>query len=231
MAQRRMFNKLVTNNDKFLEMPLTAQALYFHLAMNADDDGFVDNWKMIMKMLGSSEDDMKLLIMKAYVILFESGLIVITHWRLNNYLRSDRFTPTIHKEEMELLTLDDNNVYQMDTTGIPNGNPDKIRLDKNRIDNNIECIDSNRDIGEEKDSTKKKNKYGFYKHVLLTHTEYEKLQQEYPNYEELITYLDEYIEMKGYKAKSHYLCIKKWVIEAVNERKTKKAKEIDWRNL
>lgn len=135
MAQRRMFNKTVTNNDNFLEMPDSSQNLYFHLSMNADDDGFVDNWKSIMRMTGHKEDDLKVLISKSYIIPFDTGVIVIKHWRLNNYLRSDRFTPSNYKEEMKLLSLDENLVYQMDTSGIPNGNPDKIRLDKTRLDN------------------------------------------------------------------------------------------------
>ena len=136
MAQRRMFNKTVTNNDNFLEMPDSSQNLYFHLSMNADDDGFVDNWKSIMRMTGHKEDDLKVLIAKQYVIPFESGVIVIKHWRLNNYLRSDRFTPSNYKDELKSLVLDKNNIYQLDTNGIPNNNPDKIRLDKNRLDEN-----------------------------------------------------------------------------------------------
>lgn len=135
MAQRRMFNKTVTNNDNFLEMPDSSQNLYFHLSMNADDDGFVDNWKSIMRMTGHKEDDLKVLVSKQYVIPFESGVIVIRHWRLNNYLRNDRFTPSNYKDEMSKLVLDENLVYQMETNGIPLGNPDKIRLDKNRLDN------------------------------------------------------------------------------------------------
>lgn len=135
MAQRRMFNKTVTNNDNFLEMPDSSQNLYFHLSMNADDDGFVDNWKSIIRMTGHKEDDLKVLIAKQYVIPFESGVIVIKHWRLNNYLRNDRFTSTQYIDEKNQLVIDDKHVYQLDTNGIPNGNPDKTRLDKTSIDN------------------------------------------------------------------------------------------------
>ena len=110
MAQRRMFNKTITNNDNFLEMPDSSQNLYFHLSMNADDDGFVDNWKSIIRMTGHKEDDLKILIAKQYIIPFESGVIVIRHWRLNNYLQKDRITPTNYKEEKALLTTD-LNVY------------------------------------------------------------------------------------------------------------------------
>ena len=129
MAQRRMFNKTITNNDNFLEMPDSSQNLYFHLSMNADDDGFVDNWKSIIRMTGHKEDDLKILIAKQYIIPFESGVIVIRHWRLNNYLQKDRITPTNYKEEKALLTTDLNNVYNLDTKCIHS-------IDKNSIDKN-----------------------------------------------------------------------------------------------
>ena len=130
MAQRRMFNKTITNSDNFLDMPDSSQNLYFHLSMNADDDGFVDNWKSIMRMTGHKEDDLKVLIAKQYIIPFESGVIVIRHWRLNNYLQKDRITPTNYKQEMALLSTDDNNVYNLDTKCIHS-------IDKNSIDKNI----------------------------------------------------------------------------------------------
>lgn len=101
MSQRRMFNKTITNNDNFLEMSSSSQSLYFHLSMNADDDGFVDNWKSIMRMTRNNDDDMKILIEKQYVIPFESGVIVIRHWRLNNYLQKDRYTQTIYQQEIQ----------------------------------------------------------------------------------------------------------------------------------
>lgn len=133
MAQRRMFNKTITNNDNFLEMPDSSQNLYFHLSMNADDDGFVDNWKSIIRMTGHKEDDLKILIAKQYIIPFESGVIVIRHWRLNNYLQKDRITPTNYKEEKALLTTDMNNVYNLDTKCIHS--IDKNSIDENSIDN------------------------------------------------------------------------------------------------
>lgn len=136
MAQRRMFNKTITNNDNFLEMPDSSQNLYFHLSMNADDDGFVDNWKSIIRMTGHKEDDLKILIAKQYIIPFESGVIVIRHWRLNNYLQKDRITPTNYKEEKALLTTDLNNVYNLDTKcihSIEENSIDKNSIDKKRF--------------------------------------------------------------------------------------------------
>ena len=137
MAQRRMFSKGITNSDDFIDMPDSAQNLYFHLSMNADDDGFINNWKNIMRMTGHKEDDMRILIAKQYIIPFESGVIVIRHWRINNYLRNDRRTPTIHQAELDQLHIDDD-VYELESTekstmlplGIPVGDTGKVRLGK-----------------------------------------------------------------------------------------------------
>src|SRR5215470_9961135 len=117
MAQRRMFSSQIVTSDEFLEMPLTSQALYFHLGMSADDDGFVSPRK-ILRMTGAGEDDLKVLMSKRFVIPFQSGVIVITHWKQNNYLRNDRYTPTIYKDEMNRLSSIQG-VYHLDTTGIP----------------------------------------------------------------------------------------------------------------
>lgn len=132
MAQKRMFSNLVIASDDFLEMPDSSQNLYFHLSMQADDDGFVDNWKSIMRMTGKKEDDLKILIAKSFIIPFETGIIVIRHWRLNNYIQKDRYKETIHKEEKQLLKIEDN-VYNLYTDCIPS--IDKNRLDKTSIDN------------------------------------------------------------------------------------------------
>jgi hypothetical protein len=112
-----MFSAQIVSSDDFLEMPLTSQALYFHLGMSADDDGFVSPRK-VLRMTGAGEDDLKVLLAKGFVIRFESGVIVITHWKQNNYLRNDRYTPTIYKAERSRLSCIQS-VYALDTTGIP----------------------------------------------------------------------------------------------------------------
>ena len=119
MAERRMFSKSVIDSDAFMDMPLSTQALYFHLAIRADDDGFLGNPKMVMRMICASEDDLKLLIAKNFIIAFGSGVIVITHWKMHNYIRTDRYKETIHKDEKELLSLKNNGMY---TIGIPSDN-------------------------------------------------------------------------------------------------------------
>ena len=138
MAQKRMFSLSVVDTDQFLDMPISSRLLYYELGMRADDDGFVDNFKKILLFTGLKEDDLKVLIAKQYVLPFDSGVIVIRHWRMNNYLRNDRYKSTQYQEELRKLSVDDNLVYQMDTTGIPGGihSIDKNRLDKNSIDNN-----------------------------------------------------------------------------------------------
>ena len=138
MAQKRMFDKTITNSDEFLELPDSSQVLYFHLNMNADDDGFVNNWKSIMRMTGTKEDDLKILITKSFVIPFESGIIVIKHWRINNYLRNDRYKGTTHKTELSMLKINENGSYDLSNNniGIPMVYPDKNSIDKNSIDKN-----------------------------------------------------------------------------------------------
>lgn len=134
MAQKRMFSNLVIGSDDFLEMPDSSQNLYFHLSMRADDDGFIGNWKSIMRMTGKKEDDLKILIAKSFVIPFDSGILVIRHWRLNNYIQNDRYKETIYKNEKSQLSIDSNNVYNLDTDCIHS--IDKNRLDKISIDKN-----------------------------------------------------------------------------------------------
>ena len=137
MAQKRMFNNSVVGSDEFLEMPDSSQNLYFHLSMQADDDGFVDNWKSIMRMTGKKEDDLKILITKSFVIPFDTGILVIRHWRLNNYIQKDRYKETIYKDEKQLLSTDSNNVYNLDTEcihSIDKNRIDKISIDKDSIE-------------------------------------------------------------------------------------------------
>lgn len=111
MAERRMFAKSIVLSDVFLDMPMSARCLYFTLGMLADDDGFVGNPKSIMRQCGASQDDMLILLQKRYILGFESGVIVIKHWRMNNYLRNDRHQDTTYLEEKELLTIDNKGAY------------------------------------------------------------------------------------------------------------------------
>ena len=113
MAERRMFAKTIIDSDAFLEMPTTSQLLYFHLAMRADDDGFVNKPKSLMRMVGCKDDDLKLLFVKKFLIPFESGVVVIKHWKIHNYIRKDTYTETKYKEEKATLELDENSAYRI----------------------------------------------------------------------------------------------------------------------
>ena len=120
MAERRMFAKSIVLSDAFLDMPLTARCLYFTLGMLADDDGFVSSPKAIMRQCGASVDDMNVLLSKRYVLSFDSGVIVIKHWKINNYLRSDRYQKTTYLEEKSTLATDERGAYtEADKVGIP----------------------------------------------------------------------------------------------------------------
>ena len=145
MADKRMFSKKIIDSDAFLDMPQSTQLLYFHLSMRADDDGFINNPKAIMRNAKCNEDDFKVLISKKFIIPFESGVVVIKHWKIHNYIAKDRYKETTYKEEKSMLILDENNaysvpyteciqpVYKMDT---------QDRLDKDRLDKNIYMITS-----------------------------------------------------------------------------------------
>lgn len=111
MANRRMFAKTIIDSDAFLDMPVTSQLLYFHLSMRADDDGFINKPKSIMRSCGGNEDDMRILISKKFIIPFDSGIVVIKHWKIHNLIAKDRYTETKYKEEKAALMLDDNNSY------------------------------------------------------------------------------------------------------------------------
>ena len=236
MAERRMFAKTIIDSDAFLDMPLSTQALYFHLSMRADDDGFINNPKKIQRMIGAADDDLKVLVTKKFIIPFESGIVVIKHWKIHNYIRNDRYKETVYKEEKGLLYEKDNKAYTLSETdgmslGIPNDNQmeTQVRLGKDSIGKNSidkDSIDKDNIVDmkqKKKEKESVKHKYGEFKHVLLTDNEYKKLEEQYgsSSLEIIITYLDEYLEMKGTKYKSHYMVIRKWGAKAALEQRSK----------
>ena len=111
MAQRRMFSKDIIKSDAFLDMPISTQLLYFHLGMEADDDGFLGNSKMIVRMIGSNEDDLKLLMVKRFILPFSTGVIVIKHWLIHNLIRADLYKETLYKKEKQTIGLNENGAY------------------------------------------------------------------------------------------------------------------------
>ena len=141
MANKRMFSVDVTETDAFLEMPLTAQALYFHLGMRGDDDGFVSNPRSIVRVSGCSESELVTLAKSGYIITFRSGVIVISDWKVNNYLRGDRYKTTVFQNELSMLEETANKRYVLahgakrSTVGIPNDNQvaTQYRVEKSRV--------------------------------------------------------------------------------------------------
>lgn len=132
MAERRMFAKTIIDSDAFLDMPQSSQLLYFHLSMRGDDEGFINNPKSIMRNVGCKDDDIKLLIAKKFLIPFDSGVVVIKHWRIHNYIQKDRFTPTKYQTEKAMLSLDENKSYTQCIQNVSNMDT-QVRIGKDSI--------------------------------------------------------------------------------------------------
>lgn len=211
MAERRMFAKAVVESDTFLDMPSSAQALYFHLGMEADDEGFLNNPKRIQRCVGAAADDLRILVSKGFIIPFDSGVVVIRHWKVNNYIQSDRRKPTQCISERAMLETDSGRVYNLstcvDTGCIQDASMSytQVSIGKDRLEENS--------IGEGSKTAPKvqRHKYGEYKNVLLSDSELEKLKEEFPNdWEQRIERLSEYIASTGKRYKSHLATIRSW---------------------
>lgn len=203
-----MFAKTIIDSDAFLDMPLSTQCLYFHLSMRADDDGFINNPKKVQKMIGASDDDLKLLIMKNFIIPFESGIVVIKHWKIHNYIRNDRYKPTAYQEERQELEYKNNGAYTFKKdiplieNGIPNGNQmeTQVRLGKDRLE-----------LGKDNMDKHIRHKYGEYQNVLLSDEQLEKLQNEFPtDWKVRIERVSEYCASSGKSYKDYLATIRNW---------------------
>ncbi|MFR2929159.1 MAG: hypothetical protein ACLTLM_12805 [Oscillospiraceae bacterium] len=152
MAEKRMFTKSIIDSDAFLEMPLSAQALYFHLNMRADDDGFVNNPKRITDYVNASADDLKILLAKRFIIRFDSGVIVIKHWRMHNTLKSDRYHPTDYQDELALLCVKPNKAYT-EKPQVPEIPPAPLEPEWNQSGTNLEpqvrVVESSKGLGKD----------------------------------------------------------------------------------
>lgn len=132
MAERRMLSKRVTDTDEFLDMPLSAQALYMHINMHADDDGFVSNVKTIIRMVGAREDDLKILIAKQFIFSFDSGVVVVRNWFIHNYIRKDRYHETLYSDEKQQLSIDETGNYSRGRP-VVDQRLTEVRLGKDRL--------------------------------------------------------------------------------------------------
>ena len=187
MARKRMFDLEIINQDSFLDLPMESKALYFLLGMEADDEGFI-NPKKVLRLYGGTEDSLKVLIAKNFIIPFSTGVIVITDWKRNNYLDKKRVKETIYQDEKNQLTYNEKTEKYECLTNV------KQMLNQNRIEEN--SIEENINI------------YGEFKNVKLKKEEYDKLEKS--NLLPYIEKLSSYIASKGKKYKSHYATILNW---------------------
>lgn len=134
MSAKRMFSMQIIDSDPFLDMPLSAQALYFHLSMRADDDGFVNNPRKIQRLVNASDDDLKLLIAKRFILTFDSGVIVIKHWLIHNYIQKDRYHETVYTEEKSMLSVKDNKAYTLSSC---TQNVDKLDTENRQVETKV----------------------------------------------------------------------------------------------
>ena len=232
MAERRMFTQKITEADNFTALPPTTQCLYFHLCMNADDDGFSNKIRQAMFNAHADQNDFEMLVQKRFILPFDSGVIVIKHWRMHNLIRSDRYHETDYIEEKAALLLKENGVYtdkipsdnQLTTIGIPSDNQLETEVRLGKVSKGKESINNN--SAPQKPKRESKHAYGVFKHVRLTMDEYKRLTEDYGHDEtnKAIDFFDAYIEEKGYKSKSHNMAMRRWVFDAVKEREQKRAK-------
>ena len=139
MAEKRMFAKSIIDSDIFIDMPTSARLLYYDLSMRADDDGFVNSPKKIIRMTGASDDDLKILILKNFIIPFETGVVVIKHWRIHNYIRKDTYKETVYRKEKSMLSISKNKTYFLmdkESQRSVDESSTQIRIDQNRLDQN-----------------------------------------------------------------------------------------------
>lgn len=257
MAQKRMFAMTIVDSDAFLDMPLSAQALYFHLNMRADDDGFVGNPKKIMRNVGAAEDDLRLLIAKKFLITFDNGVIVIKHWRIHNTLSAGRYHETSYVSEKDMLKLKRNNAYtlndgkeiddekliEMSKRQVDEQKTNKRRtLDEQKTNSDIdidknkirEDIDLDKDLDKEKIKDKREEKetrhrFGEYGHVLLTDRQILKLNADYGEEatKQAIKKVDEYCQQYGKRYTDYNLTLRKWGYDGIVTKKTTGQSDLD----
>ena len=240
MAEKRMFSRAVLDSDTFLDMPPTSQLLYVHFGVRADDEGFVGQPRSIMRLCCASEDDLKLLIAKGFIIPFQSGVIVITHWNVNNTLRKDRQKSTIYEHERAMLETRDNGVYTLTTNCQPNDNQVSTKCPHSIGEYSIEEIsigESNASppSGETAPAPEKKkpvfHKFGEYGHVKLTTEQHQKLIEDYgeQTITDYVQRIDEYVQMHQNRRYDDYnLAIRNWIARDKANTKQKPSPDVDY---
>jgi hypothetical protein len=184
MADKRMFNTQIVDSDAFLSMPLSSQALYFHLGMSADDDGFLNNPIQVARSINASQDDMNLLLLKKFILRFDSGVIVIKHWRINNYIRSDRYKPTLYQDEFKQLQIKLDGGYKLLSEQEIEKTPIKQEVLPNRYQTDTEISISIDKISIDKSSISNNNND---KHFMETLNNEPKMNQDFERLERIVT--------------------------------------------
>jgi len=195
MADKRMFTTKIVESDAFLDLPLSAQALYLHLNMNADDDGFVNNPKMITRVIGAKQDDLQALIDKAFILPFPNGVVVIKGWLMNNIIKADRKKPTSYQEELALLDVKGNKSYTWKQNGNiseterkQNGNNPLRSIDKYRL---VEIsIDKNNTFAPQSNDSDAEEKEVFAELPLLNNQYYKIYTEDVSHYKEQFPAVD-----------------------------------------
>lgn len=218
MAERRMFAKTIIDSDAFLDMPLTSQALYFHLSMRADDDGFVNNPKRIQRLIGANDNDLGMLIAKRFLIPFESGIVVIKHWRIHNYIQNDRYKESVYTDEKGMLEIKPNKAYSFKKSLCIQDEEDMYP----ECIQNVSKVDTQVRLGKDREGEVSVEEqitahvptlYGDHNLVSLSDAELEGLVNTYGKEitDDYIQRIDDYMYYNNKQYPSHYKTIIRWI--------------------
>lgn len=206
MAKKRMFNIDIVGSDAFLDMSHESQALYLQLSMRADDDGFIGNPKTVVRIAGVSNAAFEELLQKRFILQFQSGVVVVKHWKINNEIKKDRYAQTVYTDELQMLSTKENKAYTERSVNVST-------LDTERIQN-VSTLDTQYSIdknSKDKDSIVLcKHAHGFFSNVFLTDEEMKKLSSEIPNINDYIERLSNYLANNKKEYKSHCATIRNW---------------------
>ena len=238
MAERRMFAKTIIDSDAFLDMPLTSQALYFHLSMRADDDGFVNNPKRIQRLIGANDNDLGMLIAKRFLIPFESGIVVIKHWRIHNYIQNDRYKESVYTDEKGMLDIKPNKAYSFKKSLCIQDEEDMYP----ECIQNVSKADTQVRLGKVREGEESVEEiitapipttYGDHNLVNLSDAEYQGLLNTYGKdiTEDYIQRIDEYMYYNNKQYPSHYKTIIRWIEKDKKDGAYHKPKKSTFNNL
>ena len=206
VAKKRMFNIDIVGSDAFLDMAHESQALYLQLSMRADDDGFIGNPKTVVRIAGVSNAAFEELLQKRFILQFQSGVVVVKHWKINNDIKKDRYSPTVYTDEFQLLSTKENKAYTERSANVSTLDTER-RQDVSTLDTQYSIDENSKD----KDSIVLcKHAHGFFSNVFLTDEEMQKLSSEIPNLDDYIERLSNYLANNKKEYKSHCATIRNW---------------------